>query len=378
MATISKYPRSNRGEMFNKFWKRTPSTSLCADESFIYGRQRDKEAFLELILSSEAFGNCGGSVFAIVGMAGVGKTTLAQLVYNDHRVMNSFDFKRWVFVSDNFDVVEVTKSILQDPEFTTRTYNGNDLDLLQSMLRGKLSKKKFFIVLDDVWNENYKKWEILCKPFAAGAPGSIIIVTTRNKGVSTVMDAISPYHLNFLSNDDCLSVFAKHALARTSFSEHPNLLAIGRKIANKCEGLPLAAITYGGLLRTNLNHHEWTKISESKIWDLPENKSNILPTLLLSYDHLPPHLKKCFDCCSSFPKDYEFDRNELYQLWEDKGLLPSTTRKRIECFEELLSRSFFERSSHEESRFVMHGLINDLAKFTASSSNNNNFRRDLF
>ncbi|KAF2293879.1 hypothetical protein GH714_005370 [Hevea brasiliensis] len=93
--------------MFNKFWKRTPSTSLCADESCIYGRQRDKEAFLELILSSEAFGNCGGSVFAIVGMAGVGKTTLAQLVYNDHRVMNSFDFQRWVFVSDNFDVVEI-------------------------------------------------------------------------------------------------------------------------------------------------------------------------------------------------------------------------------------------------------------------------------
>ncbi|KAF2293885.1 hypothetical protein GH714_005437 [Hevea brasiliensis] len=213
--------------MFNKFWKRTPSTSLCADESSIYGRQRDKEAFLELILSSEAFGNCGGSVFAIVGMAGVGKTTLAQLVYNDHRVMNSFDFKRWVFVSDNFDVVEVTKSILQDPEFTTTTYNGNDLDLLQSMLRGKLSKKKFFIVLDDVWNENYKQWEFLCKPFAAGAPGSIIIVTTRNKGVSTVMDAISPYHLNFLSNDDCLSVFAKHALIAANGRGYVNALQDG-------------------------------------------------------------------------------------------------------------------------------------------------------
>ncbi|KAK8614791.1 hypothetical protein V6N13_068582 [Hibiscus sabdariffa] len=341
------------------------TSSSLVDESRVYGRETDKEAVLGMLMNGR--GDIG--VACIWGMAGVGKTTLAQLVYNDAKVENFFDVKVWVCVSEEFDIVRLTATVLQ--AVTLESYSVKDLNLLQVRLKEKLSGKKFFIVLDDVWNENYEQWELLCRPFIAGAPGSKILVTARNEGVASIMATCGTHHLRELTDHDCLSLFTRHALGASDFEGYPHLQTFGEEIVKKCKGLPLAAKTLGGLLRTKGKPDDWEDIMKSKIWDLPEEKSSILPALRLSYHYLPFHLKRCFSYCAIFPKDYEFDKEELILLWMAEGFLHTVKGKKqmedigVEYFRDLLSRSFFQQSAGNKTQYVMHDLINDLAQFVS-------------
>ncbi|XP_050279105.1 putative disease resistance RPP13-like protein 1 isoform X2 [Quercus robur] len=300
-------------------------------------------------------------------MGGLGKTTLAQLVYNDDDVSSYFDLKAWVCVSEDFDILRVSKEILKS--ITPEPCNdGDGLNSIQVKLKEKLNGKKFLIILDDVWNEDYNSWTQLCCPFEFGALGSKIIVTTRSHEVSKIMETTSPYKLRELSNDACRRLFLQHALGSTDFVAHPELEEIGREILDLCKGSPLAAKVLGGALRTERNPNEWKKVLNSKIWE----KNDIISVLELSYQYLPSHLKRCFAYCSLFPKDYEFEENELVLLWMAEGLVQETERNKsmevlgVECFHDLLMRSFFQQSSNNGSLFVMHDLINDLARWAAS------------
>lgn len=350
----------------SRFNERLPTTSLMEEKPRVYGRGKDKEVLVELLMrGGEAANGSPFSVISIIGFGGVGKTTLVQLVYNDKSV--EFDYKAWVCVSDDFDVLRITKTILSFDSSAA----GCDLNLLQVQLKEKLSGKKFLIVLDDVWSENYEEWTALCSPFASGARGSKVIITTRNEGVSLMTGSIYAYALKELSDDDSLLLFAKHALDASNFDDYPDLKEIGEEIVKRCRGLPLAAKTLGGLLRGKRDSKEWKVVLNSKMWDLPEENSEILPALRLSYHHLPSHLKQCFAYCAIFPKDYEFDKNELVSLWMAEGFLQQPKEKKQmkdigkEYFHDLLSRSFFQQSSANNVRYVMHDLISELAQFVS-------------
>ncbi|GLT71618.1 hypothetical protein SLA2020_436220 [Shorea laevis] len=345
--------------------KRLPESSLLEDK--VWGRDGDKDAILQRLLED------GGSleqgfVIPIVGMGGLGKTTLARLVYNDKRLEGRFDFKAWVCVSDEFDVARITRTILE--QLMRKKCVSYDFGLLQEKLKGKLSGCKFLLVLDDVWNKEYGQWDVLKRPFMSGAPGSKIIVTTRNKDVGMMMRGDDGVHnLELLQDDACLPLFTWHALGKENFDAYPYLKDVGEKLVKRCKRLPLALKTLGGVLRGKLRRDEWENILNSDIWSSSEDRSGILPALRLSYNHLPPHLKRCFAYCALFPKDYEFDKKELVLLWMAEGLLQQQShgKKQMEedighqYFQELLSRLLFQRSSRFESRFVMHDLINDLA-----------------
>ncbi|KAK9217180.1 hypothetical protein WN943_005805 [Citrus x changshan-huyou] len=303
-------------------------------------------------------------------MGGLGKTTLAQLVYNDKQVEDHFNLKAWTCVSDDFDVSRLTKSILISIA-PGQNVDNHDLNKLQEELKKQLFGKKFLLVLDDVWNENYTDWVHLSLPFQAGAQGSKIVVTTRNEEVAKIMSLDQAYELKSLSTEDCLSVFAQHSLGTTDFSSHKSLEDIGKNIVIKCNGLPLAAKTLGGLLRGKRDRSVWEDVLSCKIWDLPEERCDIIPALRVSYYYLSAPLKQCFAYCSLFPKDYEFEEEEIILLWCAVGLLdhgesgnPSEDLGR-KFFRELRARSFIQQSSNSISRFVMHDLINDLARWAA-------------
>lgn len=344
--------------------ERLPTTSLV-NESRIYGRRHEKEEVVQMLLSDQSN---QVTVIPIMGMGGIGKTTLAQLVYNDYRVRNHFDLMVWTCVSDDFDISRITKTIFE--QVTSQGCHFKDLNMLQVKLKQKLSKRKFLLVLDDVWIDDCEAWEILCLPFLSGIFGSKILVTTRNEIVASIMSCSRSFYLKELNSDDSLSLLAQHALGARDLNEYSDLKEIGEKIVNKCNNLPLAVKTLGGLLRSKLNSNEWEDVLYSNIWDIVDDKNKILPALRLSYHHLPPHLKRCFVYCSIFPKDYEFDKYELILLWMAEGFLNQSNGKNLEdlgsrYFKELVSRSLFQQSRTNNARFVMHPLINDLACYVA-------------
>ncbi|XP_030963466.1 putative disease resistance RPP13-like protein 1 [Quercus lobata] len=347
-----------------------PSTSVV-DISEMFGRENDK-AVLKKILLNDNSQEKGIPVIAIVGIGGIGKTTLAQLVYNDPDVTKHFKARAWVHVTEECDVFKLTQIIFES--VTSKSCIFTDLNILQVKLKKTLMKKRFLLVLDDIWKK-FDIWDLLSGPLKdEGQSRSRVIVTTRNEHVASLMRPVFIHRLLHLSDGDCGRLFAKHAF-NTSNSDDPILTEIGQKIVTKCAGLPLAAKTLGCLLHSKVEAEEWDRILNSTIWDLPDNDeggcSGILPALYLSYYHLPSHLKQCFVYCSIFPKGYKFEKEKLVLLWMAEGFLEHPNIKNsmeevgYEYFCELLSRSFFQPSSSDESCFVMHDLVNDLAQFAS-------------
>ncbi|KAL7234991.1 hypothetical protein ACSBR1_018464 [Camellia fascicularis] len=345
---------------------RQRSQTTCLKEPQIHGRAEDIKQIIELLLGDAPTGK-NFDVIPIVGMGGIGKTTLAQHIYNDHRLENHFNLKAWVCVSDDFEVMRITKAILES--FTDGSCNLSNLNEVQVRLSKTLAGKKFLLVLDDVWDYGHDGWNLLRLPFGAGAPGSKIIVTTRDRGVAKQMGMDKYHNLHKLSYDDCWLIFAQHAFENRNIMECPELVSIGKEIVeNRCRGLPLAARALGSLLCCKQEEHEWKEILNSNIWN---EESGILTALKLSYLHLPVHLKRCFSYCAIIPKDYEFMEKELVLLWMAEGLIEQPKGGDQmedlgrEYFHELVSRSFFQPSSGNKSQFIMHDLINDLAQDVA-------------
>ncbi|ONI20914.1 hypothetical protein PRUPE_2G040500 [Prunus persica] len=349
-----------REDVGRKVSQRTPTTSLV-HEPCVYGRDEAKQNLLEVLFDDASEENV--SVIPIVGMGGVGKTTLARMLYNDNKVKEHFTLKAWACVSEDYDAIRVTKTLLES--VTSKPCKKTDLNLLQVELSEELRGKKFLFVLDDLWNEKYTDWNYLQTPFTSGARGSKVLVTTRNKNIASFMQNVPIHTLKPLSHEDCWFLLAKHA--NVISSSDPSLEEIGKKIARKCNGLPLAAQTLGGVLRSRPDSEVWTRVLNSNIWELPYEKSDILPALGLSYHYLPAKLKRCFIYCSIFPKDYVFKVENVVFLWMAEGLIPQAENGdnmeevAKEYFDELLSRSLFQTSG--KSSFVMHDLINDLAVF---------------
>ncbi|KAJ0478653.1 putative P-loop containing nucleoside triphosphate hydrolase, leucine-rich repeat domain superfamily [Helianthus annuus] len=343
--------------------KRIYQTSLV-DTSSIVGREKEKKELLVKLLGDEPCDK-NFSIVPIVGMGGLGKTTLAKILYDDEKVKKHFEVMAWVCVSDLFDIFNISKVILQSVNGENKEFA--DLNLLQVALRNQLKEKRFLIVLDDVWSESYEEWETLVSPFHECAPKSKIIMTTRKMQLLKKLGCDDLSYLQTLSDDGAMSLFAQHALGENNFDSHPILRPYGEGIVKKCDNLPLALRVLGRLLKPKTKEEdEWKQLLNSDIWELGKG-DEIIPALRLSYHDLSACLKQLFAYCSLFPKDYVFDKDDLIILWMAEGFLNQTSSNKSmeslghEYFEELLSRSFFQYAPNDSSLFVMHDLLNDLA-----------------
>ncbi|KAH0715711.1 hypothetical protein KY284_008616 [Solanum tuberosum] len=349
---------------------RRPSTSVD-DESDIFGRQSKIEDLIDRLISEDASGK-KLTVVPIVGMGGLGKTTLAKAVYNDEKVKDHFGLKAWFCVSKAYDAFRITKGLLQEiGSFDSKDVH-NNLNQLQVKLKENLKGKKFLIVLDDVWNDNYNEWVDLRNIFVQGDIGSKIIATTRKESVALMMGN-GKISMDNLSTEASWSLFKRHAFENMDPMGYPELEEVGKQIAAKCKGLPLALKTLAGMLRSKSEVEGWKRILRSEIWELPHN--DILPALMLSYNDLPAHLKRCFSYCAIFPKDYPFSKEQVIHLWIANGLVPQEDEivedSGNQYFLELRSRSLFEKVPNPSKRNIeelslMHDLVNDLAQIASS------------
>ncbi|XP_055836253.1 putative disease resistance RPP13-like protein 1 [Solanum dulcamara] len=355
---LTKYLDSGKQE------KREFSTSVVV-ESEIFGRKNEIEELVGSLISDDA-NSKNLTVIPIYGLPGIGKTTLAKAVYNDESVKKHFDLKAWTCVSEPYDILRITKELLQEIGFLKVD---NNLNQLQVKLKESLKGKKFLIVLDDVWNVIYKEWDDLRNLFVQGDIGSKIIVTTRKESVALMMGS-GAINVGTLSSEVSWALFKRHSLENRDPEEHPKLEEVGKQIAHKCKGLPLALKALAGILRSKSEVDEWRDILRSKIWELPPHSNGILPALMLSYNDLPVHLKRCFAFCAIYPKDYLFCKEQVIHLWIANGLVQQLDSAN-QYFLELRSRSLFERvresSRWNPGEFLMHDLVNDLAQIASSN-----------
>ena len=177
----------------------------------IVGRDEDKMQIIQLMQSSTSHEE-NLSIVAIVGMGGLGKTTLAQLVYNDQRVANYFDLKMWVYISDDFDVKILVRNVIKSA--TNRDVGNLELEPLQQLLGQNLDEKRYLLVFDDVWNEDKKKWGQFITLLLVGANGSKILVTTRSTRVAAVMGIDFPYIVEGLQNYESWELFESLAFRK--------------------------------------------------------------------------------------------------------------------------------------------------------------------
>ncbi|XP_048442172.1 putative disease resistance protein RGA1 [Pyrus x bretschneideri] len=349
-----------------RFVKRERVTHSFVRKENIIGRDKDKMAIIQLLLDSISTENV--STISIVGIGGLGKTALAQLIFNEEVIQKHFELKIWTCVSAAFELDIVVKKILQSK-------NHDEIEQLQNDLRDKVDGKKYLLVLDGVWNKDQRKWLSLKNLLMGGGEGSRILITTRSKTVATISDSAKSYTLKGLNEEQSWSLFKKMAYKDGKEPENPTIKAVGEEVARKCQGVPLAIRTIGGMLFTKDDEIDWLNFKEKTLSKINQEQNDILPILKLSYDVLPSHLKHCFAYCSLFPPDYEISVQRLIRFWVAQGFIESSDENECledvayEYYRELLQRSFFQEEKTNEFGMIvsckMHDLMNELAIFVS-------------
>ncbi|KAJ4807386.1 Disease resistance protein (CC-NBS-LRR class) family [Rhynchospora pubera] len=346
-------------------------TSSLLSEKLIVGRENERELMIKWILEEKSG---PPTIIPILGQGGLGKTTLAQIVFNDPRLNGHFESnkKMWLTISDNFDKFELTKQMLK---YLCENFSTKDatFDMLQRKLQTELVTKKILLVLDDVWYGKHdnkyryeKNWLEFIAPLSNANAGSTIIVTTREEVVVDTLKSwgsIRKIFLGGLDGGDGWSLLKLMAFDGENYPDNlQHLETIGKKIVNKLKGLPLAIRVVGPRLRSKLDKEEWESVLEDNSLD-----NDIMEVLQRSYEHLPGHLQLCFAYCSLFPKDYYLKRDRLVHMWIAHGFVLPKAGKKLEdvgksYFSELIARSFIQViKRNNKEYYVMHDLMNELA-----------------
>nr|KYP41900.1 Putative disease resistance protein RGA3 [Cajanus cajan] len=346
-------------------WRQTFSSIT---EPQVYGRENDKNKIVDFMVGDASHSDNDLVVYPIKGPGGLGKTTLAQLVFNHERVVKHFELKIWVCVSEDFSLKRMIKSIIQAA--SGDACGDLELEPLQKKLHDLLQRKKYLLVLDDVWDEEQENWNRLKSVLSCGAKGTFVLVTTRLTKVATIMGTTDPHELSMLSDGNCWELFKHRAFGSDEVIqvEHEN---IGKEIVKKCGGLPLAATALGGLLRFERKEEAWLNVKESNVWS---SSDNIMPALILSYLNLPIKLRQCFAYCAIFPKDERIEKQYLIELWMANGFISSNGMLNAQdvgddVWHELHWRSLFQDLEIDElgkvTSFKLHDLVHDLAQSVA-------------
>ena len=251
---------------------RETHSSVRSEE--VIGRDNEKDEIKNILLDPSVKGNV--SILPIVGLGGQGKTTLAQLVFNDEKIQNHFKPKLWVCVSDDFEEKVIVKKILECAQ--NKKPEELELNTLINNLKKEIDGKRYLLVLDDVWNEDLQKWRKLRSHLMGGASGSRILVTTRSNEVAEITKTnVKPYMLDGLDVDKSWSLLKEMAFENGQEPENSKFKEVGMEILEKCRGVPLAIRTIGSVLRFKETKEKWLSFKNNELSKLAQNENDIIP-----------------------------------------------------------------------------------------------------
>ncbi|KAH6831932.1 hypothetical protein C2S53_012807 [Perilla frutescens var. hirtella] len=321
---------------------------------------------LKQIMTALAAYESGLQIIPVVGMGGIGKTTLATNVYNNAYIVQHFDVRSWVSISQEYVGRDIIAALLQQ---INRNIEVNQLnaDELGNLLHKELFGRRYFIVLDDMWD--IKAWDMLKMFFPNNSTRSRILVTTRLLNLAEDFNSCMPYQLSLLNYDSSWDLILEHVFRK---EECPNELEeIGKSIARKCGGLPLALVVIGGLLAKSEKTTEfWEYVEENVTCTANDhNDEECMQILRLSYSQLPVYLKPCFLYLAVFPKNVEIRMSRLIKLWVAEGFIKPASGKTLEEVAEQYLKDLFQRNLIMVSKrghtgkvktWSIHDLVRDL------------------
>ncbi|KAJ1685116.1 hypothetical protein LUZ63_016506 [Rhynchospora breviuscula] len=343
------------------------------DETEVVGLDADKINILKLLHPAETAKLSGGlrrAVLTIVGTGGLGKTTLARMVYNS--VKTNFSYHIMLSISQKYNLTDLLRKMLR--KLKDNLPENEDEGYYVGELKRLLSGKRYLIILDDVWG--VELWDQLKYALPDDEIGSRVLMTSRSINVAKSADSrMTPYKLAFLNETESLDLLLKKAIP---YQECPrDLLELADKLSKKCKGLPLALVVIGGILSTrDQDFYDWKMVLDTMDWH--DEGKDCMKILAMSYEDMPYYLKACFLYLAFFPEDYEISVKRLIKMWAAEEFIKPKKYKTIEevaeiCLEQLFQRSMVQVSSRcpngSIKSFRVHDLLRDLAMHEAGNEN---------